>query len=73
MEFALSSGKDYIQLNQLIKLLGITETGGIANQIISDGEVVVNGNTEKQKRKKLFAGDKVEIGELKILITASEN
>jgi ribosome-associated protein len=73
MEFDLSSGNEYIQLNQLLKLLGITESGGIANQVISDGEVVVNGNTERQKRKKLFAGDIVEIGELKILIKASKN
>jgi len=56
MEFELQD-HEYIQLNQLLKLLGLVETGGEANQRIVDGEVVVNKETEFQKRKKLRAGD----------------
>lgn len=58
MEFELL-GHEYIQLNQLLKLLGLVETGGEANQRIVDGEVVVNKETEYQKRKKLRVGDTV--------------
>lgn len=58
MEFELS-GHDYIQLNQLLKLLGLVETGGDANQRVMDGEVSVNNAIEYQKRKKLRKGDSV--------------
>ncbi|MDP2234877.1 MAG: RNA-binding S4 domain-containing protein [Bacteroidales bacterium] len=52
-------GHEYIPLNQLLKLLNLTESGGDANQVIVSGQVKVNGATELQKRKKLFVGDKV--------------
>jgi len=48
---------EYIQLNQLLKLLGLVDTGGEANQRIVDGEVIVNKEVEFQKRKKLRKGD----------------
>lgn len=53
-------GYDYIQLNQLLKLLNLVESGGEANQAITAGVVLVNGLMELQKRKKLYPGDKVE-------------
>jgi ribosome-associated protein len=59
MEFELI-GHEYIQLNQLLKLLGLVDTGGEANQRIVDGEVVVNNQVEYQKRKKLRTGDVVK-------------
>jgi len=58
MDFELID-HEYIQLNQLLKLLGLVETGGEANQRISDGEVKVNNAIELQKRKKLRKGDVV--------------
>jgi ribosome-associated protein len=57
MTFNLDSGHEYIQLNQLLKLLNLVESGGEANQVITAGEVMVNNQTETQKRKKLKAGD----------------
>jgi len=59
MEFELI-GHEYIQLNQLLKLMGLVDTGGEANQRIVDGEVIVNNQVEYQKRKKLRIGDVVE-------------
>ena len=58
MEFELID-HEYIQLNQLLKLLGLVESGGEANQRIVDGEVKVNNAVEYQKRKKLRQGDVV--------------
>ena len=58
MQFELID-HEYIQLNQLLKLLGLVETGGEANQRIIDGEVIVNKEVEYQKRKKLRQGDVV--------------
>jgi len=57
-EFKLE-GHEFIQLNQLLKLLGLVETGGEANQCITEGMVKVNGETELQKRKKLRNDDMV--------------
>lgn len=52
-------GQEFIQLNSLLKLLRLVETGGEANLCITDGEVRVNGAVEMQKRKKLRPGDVV--------------
>ena len=54
----LQINTDYIQLNQAIKLCGWAENGGHANELIVDGFVKVNGQTEIQKRKKLYPGTK---------------
>jgi len=67
MDFELTD-HEYIQLNQLLKLLGLVETGGEANQRIVDGEVMVNQVVEYQKRKKLRPGDIVLFGKQKIVI-----
>lgn len=60
---------EYIQLNQLLKLLGLVETGGEANQLITEGVVKVNEVTELQKRKKLRSGDTVTFDGKTIRIT----
>ena len=58
MKFELL-GKEYIELNRLLKLLRLVGSGGEANQCIMNGEVEVNENIELQKRKKIRIGDKV--------------
>lgn len=68
MEFELID-HEYIQLNQLLKLLGLVDTGGEANQRIVDGEVKVNNIVEYQKRKKLRKGDTVLFERKLITIT----
>ncbi len=66
--FTLDPGHDFIQLNQLLKLLNFAESGGMANQLITDGLIQVNGTTELQKRKKIRAGDTVQMGKVLIRI-----
>jgi ribosome-associated protein len=66
-EFELE-GHEYIALNQLLKMLGLVETGGEANIRVDDGEVMVNGAVELQRRKKLRSGDKVVFHDQTILI-----
>lgn len=60
---------DYIELIQLLKALGIAETGGHAKYIVEKGEVIRNGEVELRKRAKLIPGDKIEIEDLTILLT----
>lgn len=66
-EFHLN-GHDYIQLNQLLKLLGLVETGGEANLRIDGGEVQVNGKVENRRRNKLKVGDQVQYAKHTIAI-----
>ena len=66
-EFQLTD-YDYIELNKLMKLLGLVNTGGEANVRITNQEVKVNNVIEIQKRKKLRAGDVVAFDAHQILI-----
>jgi len=50
-----------IDLCQLIKYAGITESGGAANQLIVEGEVQLNGQEELLKRRKIYTGDRVTV------------
>ena len=51
---------EYIQLNQLIKIMGWCDNGAEANSFIDEGLVKVNGVVEHRKRNKLIVGSKVE-------------
>lgn len=48
---------EYIKLGQALKLAGFVGSGVDAKFIIQDGCVQVNGTTEYQRGKKIFAGD----------------
>jgi ribosome-associated protein len=63
-------GKEYIELNKLLKIHNLVGSGGEAKvRIREEGEAKVNGEVETQVRKKLRAGDQVEFGGEVILIT----
>ncbi len=68
ISFKLTEDKDFIPLDKLLKLLGIVGTGGEAHIRITEGEVLVNGEVELQKRKKLRDKDTVELLEQKVII-----
>ena len=48
-------------LDQFLKLTGIAGTGGQAKLMIQGAEIRVNGEVETRRRRKLAAGDAVEI------------
>ena len=51
---------EYIKLQDLLKLCGLTGTGGEAKIVIQNGEVMVNGEVCTMRGKKLRLGDVVE-------------
>ncbi len=51
---------DYIRLDDLLKNVGVVNTGGHAKIIIQDGEVKVNGEICTMRGKKLRQGDCAE-------------
>ena len=59
---------EFIKLGQALKAVGLVESGVDAKFVIQDGLVKVNGQTETQRGKKLYAGDKVEFDGEAILI-----
>ena len=52
--------EDYIKLGQALKAAGLVDSGVEAKFVIKDGLVLVNGNVELQRGKKLVDGDIVE-------------
>ncbi|MCK5825408.1 MAG: RNA-binding S4 domain-containing protein [Desulfuromusa sp.] len=66
-EFDLN-GHEFIELYKLLKVEGMASSGGEAKAVIADGQVLVNGLTETQKRKKIVAGDSIEFRNKKIHI-----
>jgi ribosome-associated protein len=57
-----------IELCQLLKFAGLAENGGAAKAIISEGQVLLNGVVETQKRKKVMGGDRVTLGNNTIIV-----
>ena len=57
-----------VELYKILKFEGMTGSGGEAKQVISDGQVGVNGLVETRKRKKIVAGDTIEFGQESIRI-----
>lgn len=54
---------EYIKLDQFLKYQGIVSTGGEAKSLIQEGSIIVNGNVEFARGKKLKPGDRIEFEE----------
>jgi ribosome-associated protein len=52
--------EEFVELYKILKFEGLVDSGGMAKQIIADGQVIVNGLVETRKRKKISAGDNIE-------------
>ena len=53
--------KEPVELYKILKFEGIRSSGAEAKQAIAEGFVKVNGELETQKRKKIVAGDIIEV------------
>ena len=49
--------EEYIKLGQALKAAGLVESGVEAKEVIVDGLVKVNGETDTRRGRKLYAGD----------------
>jgi len=58
-EFELE-GREFIELNNLLKITGMCESGGRAKLVIADGQVKVDDRVELRKRCKIRTGQVVE-------------
>lgn len=64
----LREGEAFIKLGQALKAAGIAETGIDAKEMIQQGLVVVNGEIDERRGRKLYEGDEVVFDDQKICI-----
>lgn len=50
---------EFIKLDSFLKLTNLCESGGLAKTLIQEGKVLVNGEVETRRGKKLYKGDKI--------------
>ena len=59
---------EYITLGQFLKLADFISNGGEAKFFLSENDVLVNGEIEYRRGRKLYEGDVVEIEGRKLTI-----
>ena len=64
LEFELD--RDHVELNQLLKLVGVCDSGGAGKALVASGAVSVDGVIELRKTCKIRAGSTVELEEVTI-------
>ncbi len=52
--------REPIELYKILKFEGIADSGGQAKAMIDDEQIIVNGEIETRKRKKIVSGDTIE-------------
>ncbi len=67
-EFKLN-GK-FIELNQLLKVVGVCDSGGAGKTLVAEGVVSVDGHVELRKTCKIRAGSVVTLGDVRITVLA---
>lgn len=68
MDFELDG--EFVELNQLLKLAGLCDSGGAGKQIVASGAVRVDGSVELRKTCKIRAGQRVRLGDVEIAVLA---
>jgi ribosome-associated protein len=61
---------EFVELNQLLKLVGLCDSGGAGKMMVASGAVKVDGKQELRKTAKIRAGQQVSVGDVKISIDA---
>ena len=52
---------EFITLGQFLKAADVISTGGMAKWFLSENEVLINGEQDQRRGRKLRSGDKIEI------------
>lgn len=64
----LRNTEEYIKLGQALKAAGLVGSGVEAKEVIQDGQVLVNGEIETRRGRKLYNGDTAEFDNQEIKI-----
>jgi ribosome-associated protein len=60
-----------VELHKILKFEGMVPSGGVAKLAIESGDVMVNGEVETRKRKKMVSGDIIEFNGEQIRLVAA--
>jgi ribosome-associated protein len=63
--------RDHVELNQLLKLAGLCDSGGAGKALVAGGAVTVDGNIELRKTCKIRAGQVVQAGDARIEVVGA--
>jgi len=66
MDFELD--REYVELNQLLKLVGVCDSGGAGKALVASGAVCVDGEVELRKTRKVQAGSVVTVDDVEIRV-----
>jgi ribosome-associated protein len=66
LTFELNS--EFVEVNQLLKLSGLVDSGGAGKNLVASGAVSVDGKKELRKTAKIRAGQVVSIGDVRISV-----
>jgi ribosome-associated protein len=61
---------EFVELNQLLKLTGVCDSGGAGKALVAEGVVSVDGKVELRKTAKIRAGQVVTLGDAQIRVLA---
>ncbi|MFZ3285775.1 MAG: RNA-binding S4 domain-containing protein [Telluria sp.] len=59
---------EFVELNQLLKLSGLCDSGGAGKNLVASGVVSVDGKKELRKTAKIRAGQTVSVGDVRISV-----
>jgi ribosome-associated protein len=60
----------YVELNMLLKLVGLCDSGGAGKRLVASGEVLVDGHPELRKTCKIHGGQTVRCDDTEIHVQA---
>ena len=63
---------DFVELNQLLKLAGLCDSGGAGKALVASGQIAVDGNIELRKTCKIRAGQVVQAGEVNVEVVGAD-
>lgn len=70
IQFTLREGESFIPLIQLLKATHVVYSGSEAQNVVTDGMVLRNGEVELRKRAKIIAGDVIRFADYEITVNA---
>jgi ribosome-associated protein len=59
---------EFVELNQLLKLVGLCDSGGAGKNMVASGVVKVDGKQELRKTAKIRSGQVVKVGDVQIQV-----
>jgi ribosome-associated protein len=71
LEFTLTG--EFVELNQLLKLVGLCDSGGAGKMLVAAGGVSVDGKVELRKTCKIRTGQVVSLGDVCIRVRRADD